>query len=118
MSWVWMASTTRPLSSKDAELKQLLKVDKSERPTCTCPEKVCLIKFTQWCHACRSYAHQACVYGGVTHEVPTWRAPSLSQMHVSFTAARLLWCPAPPHGGKGTLFTPFLEVGLLDRVAH
>ena len=41
MAWMAMAHFTPPLSSQDAEMLDLVRVDKARRTICSCSEKVC-----------------------------------------------------------------------------
>ena len=41
MAWMAMAHFTPPLSSQDAEMLGLVRVDKARRTICSCSEKVC-----------------------------------------------------------------------------
>ena len=41
MAWRAMAQFTPPLSSQDAEMLDLVRVDKARRTICSCSEKVC-----------------------------------------------------------------------------
>ena len=41
MAWMAMANFTPPLSSQDAEMLDLVRVDKARRTICSCSEKVC-----------------------------------------------------------------------------
>ena len=42
MAWMAMAHFTPPLSSQDAEMLDLVRVDKAGRTICSCSKKVCL----------------------------------------------------------------------------
>ena len=41
IAWMAMAHFTPPLSSQDAEMLDLVRVDKARRTICSCSEKVC-----------------------------------------------------------------------------
>ena len=71
MAWMHMAHFTQPLSSQDAEMLGLVRVDKARRAICSCGEKVCS-RGALHAHdfVTRHTSHVA--FGA--REIPDWRA--------------------------------------------
>ena len=71
MAWMAMAHFTQPLSSQDAEMLGLVRVDKARRTICSCSEKVCPCGAL---HAHNFVTHHTSQVAFGARQIPDWHA--------------------------------------------
>ena len=76
MAWMAMAHFTPPLSSQDAEMLDLVRVDKARRTICSCSEKVCPRGALHACDVVTRDKIWRAPNSRLARQLRSWRAPT------------------------------------------